>query len=131
MTGADDGSVVAGDGTAPAPVPFKEPRRIGVAGSRMERCMSPQTLVGRIETLEGRVTALEELPARIDDLTSQVLRLREEMRGEFSAVRTEMRELNDETKRHMLVLHEDVIARLTLIQESANGKKRPGTKRSR
>ncbi len=38
------------------------------------------------------MTALEELPSRIDDLTSQVSQLRTEMRGEFSAVRTEMAE---------------------------------------
>ena len=49
--------------------------------------MSPQTLVRRVEKLEERVTILEELPARIDDLTLQISQLREEMRGEFSAVR--------------------------------------------
>jgi cell division protein FtsB len=130
-TRADDGSVVAGGGTVLALVSFE---RAAPFLRRWLQNGAPHVAANvcrQVEKLEERVTALEELPARIDDLTSQVLQLRQEMRGEFSAVRTAMRELNDETKRHMLVLHEAIIARLTLIQESANGKKRPGTKGSR
>jgi hypothetical protein len=35
-----------------------------------------------------------------------------------------MRELNDETRRHMLVLHEEVIGRLATIQEGRQPRRR-------
>ena len=92
------------------------------------------------------MTELEQLPARIDDLTSQVSQLRTEMRGEFSAVRaeaadlgaalrTEMSDLGVALRREiaeqgaasaardealgiqMRVLHEDVISRFALLEE--------------
>ena len=34
-----------------------------------------------------------------------------------------MRDLNDETRRHMRVLHEDVIGRIALLGEFLNGRK--------
>jgi hypothetical protein len=61
------------------------------------------------------VSELERLPARIDDLTSQVVQLRTEMHAEFSAVRAEIAERA--TAVEMRVLHEDVISRLALLQE--------------
>jgi uncharacterized protein YoxC len=84
--------------------------------------MPPQTL--EVEDLQTRVTRLEELPARIDDLTSQVSQLRTEMRDEFSAVRTEMaagfgtaEAKTDGLAVQMRMLHEDVIARIALLHE--------------
>ena len=96
-------------------------------------------------SLNNRVTRLEELPARIDDLTSQISQLRVEMRDEFSAVRTEMAagfttvrsELaadieakTDSLGVQMRMLHEDVIARIALLQE---GRPRPpkGTRKKK
>jgi hypothetical protein len=64
------------------------------------------------------VTRLEELPGRIDDLTLQVSQLRTEMRDEFSAIRAEMAEQGRTLGMQMRVLHEDVIGRLTLLQEA-------------
>ena len=88
------------------------------------------------------MTNLERLPERIDQLTSQFVQLRTEIRDEFSAVREELasqigelasqigagrKEFGgqitglrgdiEEARRHMRVLHEDVISRLALIQE--------------
>ena len=107
------------------------------------------------------MSTLEELPARMDRFESQLLELREEMRGEFSALRGELSEVrgelrteisgvrgelrteisglrgelrgeiaalqtvlqaeiragDEETRRYMRVLHEDVIARFALLQE--------------
>jgi predicted phage gp36 major capsid-like protein len=89
------------------------------------------------------VTLLEELPARVDALTLQVSQLRDEMRAEFSAVRTEIRAGDENTCRTLReeiragdervmeqarVLHEDVVSRLALIQE---GVKARGTTRGR
>ena len=86
--------------------------------------MPPQTSASKVEDLEHRVTRLEELPARIDDLTSQVSQLRVEMRDEFSAVRTEMAAgfaagevKTDGLAVQMRVLHEDVVARIALLHE--------------
>jgi hypothetical protein len=51
-------------------------------------------------------------------------RLRAEMRDGAEQLRAEMRSLNQETLSHMRVLHEDVIARIAVLGESANGRQR-------
>ena len=45
--------------------------------------------------------ALETLPARIDGLQEQIVHLRSEMTGEFSAVRAEMREQGEQLRAEM------------------------------
>ena len=114
--------------------------------------MATQPLAARVDSLEPRVTCLEELPARVDALAVQVSQLRDEMRAEFSAVRTEIRagdentcrtlreeiQAGDEETRRTLrdeiraggarvmeqarVLHEEVISRLALIQEGVKAR---------
>ena len=79
--------------------------------------------------LEHRVTELEQLPARIDDLTSQVSQLRIKMSAEFSAVRAELSELGDRLDTRMRVLHEDVIARIALLQDGLTPAKRKSRKK--
>jgi predicted phage gp36 major capsid-like protein len=103
----------------------------------------------RVETLEGKVELLEQLPARVSALESQVLKLRDEMRAEFSATRSalraefregletsgaslrqeiadsgmslatslrqEIRAGDEETRRLMRVLHEEVLARIETL----------------
>jgi len=107
--------------------------------------MRQQGLAGRVDTLEEQVSVLEQLPARMDRLESQIVQLRTEMRGEFSAVRAEaqalkgqlrveIREGDEETRRHMRVLHEEVIGRLRAIQEgqaSSHPTVAPGSARRR
>jgi hypothetical protein len=92
--------------------------------------MMPRKRLNPGESLEKRVTRLEELPARIDDLTSQVSQLRTEMRAEFSAVREEMTDKIGGLATQMCVLHEDVIERIALLQEGLSGlpKTRPRKK---
>ena len=79
----------------------------------------PQDLEKRVEILEDRVDLLEKLPARVAGLESQVVQLRDEMRAEFSAVRTELRQEiragDQETQRLMRVLHEEVLARIETL----------------
>ena len=79
----------------------------------------PQDLEKRVEILEDRVDLLEQLPARVAGLESQVVQLRDEMRAEFSAVRTELRQEirtgDQETQRLMRVLHEEVLARIKTL----------------
>ena len=71
--------------------------------------MATQTIEKRVERLERRVTNLERLPERMDRVESQIVQLRTEMHDEFSAVRDEIRFGDEETRRLMRVLHEDVI----------------------
>jgi len=72
--------------------------------------------------------ALEHLPAQVANLATQISQFREEVDRALSAVRqdlrAEMREGDDETRRYMRVLHEEVIERLQRIEEG-----RPRTRR--
>jgi hypothetical protein len=61
--------------------------------------MATQTLAARMDNVEQRVTRLEELPARVDALALQISQLGDEMHGEFSTVRDEIRGGDEETRR--------------------------------
>ena len=61
--------------------------------------MPPQTIENRVDQLERRVTELERSPERITAVESQIVQLRTEMRGEFSAVREEIRSGDEQTRR--------------------------------
>jgi chaperonin cofactor prefoldin len=91
-----------------------------------DRTMPPQTIENRVDQLELRVTELEKLPERITGVESQIVQLRAELRDEFSAVRQEIRQGDEETRRYMRVLHEEVIGRLAVIPEG-----QPTTRRKR
>ena len=78
------------------------------------------------KSLEERVTLLENelrgLPERVGAVGTQVTAVvvqaaefREEVRAEFAAVRKEIKDGDDETRRLMRVLHEDLVARISLI----------------
>ena len=99
--------------------------------------MAPPPLTRRVQILEEKVETLERLPARIEALELQILQVREEVRAEFSATREglgdEMRELetrlrvliaegDEETRRYMRVLHEEVIARIATIGEGGRSR---------
>jgi predicted phage gp36 major capsid-like protein len=100
------------------------------------------------------VELLETLPERVAAVELQLVQLRDEMRGEFSATRAEMRAgdeiqrtlrdeiragdeetrrvLRDEiragaeeTRRYMRILYEDLVARISLLHE---GRSRPRKK---
>ena len=84
--------------------------------------MAERDLTERVEVLEMKVSALEELPARVTAVESQIVLLRDEMRGEFSAVRREMRSLNDETRVEMRALNEQTLAQMRLLHEDVIGR---------
>lgn len=123
--------------------------------------MPLQSLMERIEILETKVEALEALPAHVAGLESQIVQLRDELRGESSAIRVEvtslgetlrgeMRDLGEtlrgemrdqgetlradlraeirsgdqETRRYMRVLHEDLLARIALLGEARRPRKK-------
>lgn len=81
---------------------------------------------------------LQALPARMDAVESQILQLRGEMRDGFSAIdkrfeavdkhfgavdarlddlKKQIKEGDEETKRYMRVLHEEVLSRIATLQE--------------
>jgi hypothetical protein len=98
--------------------------------------MPERTLAARVENHEERLALLEALPARVTGVELQIRQLRTEMGEQFSAIRQELRveikaegevvrsELrrqirdgDEETRRYMRVLHEEVLARIATIQE--------------
>jgi hypothetical protein len=102
------------------------------------------TLQNDVKELRVDVTALQgDFKSLRSDLT--VLRtdfesFRVEVRGEFVSVRTgasamedrlrvEIRAGDEETRRQMRVLHEEVISRIALLQEGMN-QRHPGGRRS-
>ena len=80
--------------------------------------MTDPTLADRVRILEQRVEDLTTIPARVASVELQIVQLRDEMRLGFSAVRQEIREGDQETRRYMRVLHEDVIARIAALGDS-------------
>ncbi|MEQ1759434.1 MAG: hypothetical protein ABL986_14020 [Vicinamibacterales bacterium] len=101
--------------------------------------MPDRSIVERVEILEQRVELLEQLPDRVAAVESQLVQLRHEMRVGFSDIRSEMSTMgaglraemqamgaglradmqsgDEETRRYMRVLHEDVISRISAIGE--------------
>jgi hypothetical protein len=79
--------------------------------------MARATLSGRVEVLEQTVTGLAALPDRVGALEQSLANFRKETQREFAAVRKELRDVDEETRRHMLMLHEDLIARISAIGE--------------
>ena len=89
-----------------------------------------------MENLERRVDLLELLPARVSALELQIQQLRTEMGEQFSDTRQQFREIraegekirhelrreiregDEETRRYMRVLHEEVLARIAMIGEA-------------
>ncbi len=90
--------------------------------------MAEPVFVERVEILEQRVAMLETIPPRVSALEgrmsaveSQIAQLRAEMHDEFSSTRLELlRRISaseEETRRFMRVLHEEVIGRIATIAE--------------
>jgi hypothetical protein len=92
-----------------------------LAARSRRRAMPDPSLSERVEILEQKVEALEVLPARVAGVEIQILQLRGEMRDGFSALgdrisavearlREEIRAGDEETRRYMRVLHEELIS---------------------
>lgn len=86
--------------------------------------MPESTRPERVTVLEQIVEELASLPSRVGALELQIVQLRDEMRVEFSAVRAEIREGDEETRRYRRVLHEEVISRLATLAESRRPRRR-------
>jgi hypothetical protein len=86
--------------------------------------MPESTLPERVSVLEQKVEDLASLPSRVGALELQVVQLRDEMRVEFSVVRAEIHEGDEETRRYMRVLHEEVLSRITTLAEPRRRRRR-------
>ena len=93
--------------------------------------MPARSLTERVDILEQTVGNLHLLPNRVAAVESQILQLRGEIRDEFSAIRGRFEDLDrrvqegdEETRRHMRVLHEEILTRISLLQESRERRKR-------
>ena len=86
--------------------------------------MQQRSAIERIQILEKGVEILERLPERVTAVELQLVQLRDEMRAEFSATRAEMRAGDEETRRYMRILHEDVIARLSVLEPSRGSRRK-------
>jgi len=97
--------------------------------------MVRKTLEERVLTLEQQMIELRDLPVQMRELRSEFSQLRTEMRDEFSAIRSEMATRagldpqlqglraemvagDEETRRQMRVLHEDLVSRIALLHEA-------------
>jgi phosphoglycerate-specific signal transduction histidine kinase len=63
--------------------------------------MAAHDLTDRVEVLEVKVAALEGLPESVSGVESQIVQLRNEMRGGFSAVHQEMHDLGETLRQEM------------------------------
>ena len=96
--------------------------------------MAARSLDERVEILEPIMGELQLLPVRMDALESQILQLRGEVGDGFSVIHERLAEHKqqfqsidkrfDETNRHMRVLHEEVLRRISLLQEGRPRRKR-------
>ena len=85
--------------------------------------------------LEQQMREMRDLPVRVTSLESQILQIRQEMRDEFSATRSEFRgelaaavttlsQAIADTNTHMRVLHEDTLSRFATIGEGRKSRKK-------
>jgi hypothetical protein len=137
----DDDTVVSGG---------KRRNALMACRSHTWRTMSPLSITRRVAILEEQVNALNELPARVGAVEMQLVAVggdlaalrqdfesfRVEVRGEFANVRAEaaameerlldeIRTGDEETRRQMRVLHEEVISRIALLQEGLHRDRGP------
>ena len=65
-----------------------------------------------------------EFAAVREEMRTEFAMARSEMAVEFTRIKEEIKSGDDETRRQMRVLHEDVVARIALLQEGLNGRSR-------
>ena len=80
--------------------------------------MQERSIVERIVIPETKAEGLDVAPEPAAALELQLLQLREEIRTEFSAVRDEVRSGDEETRRHLRLLHDTLIARLSALGDA-------------
>jgi len=87
--GADDATVVVGTRLAPS----SSDTQLAIVRLMRSKgmAMASETIEERMVMVETELQGLRALPKKVDDLAVQVSQLGQEMRSEFSAIRTEMK----------------------------------------
>ena len=87
--------------------------------------MSPESFSERLLTVEGQVSALQGVPKKVEELTVEVSQRRDETHAALSAIHAVLdaihiaiREGDEETRRQMRVLDDEVISRIAMLQEA-------------
>jgi hypothetical protein len=99
------------------------PERVGAVEAKLVD-LHGEFVSFRIE-VRGELARMNDRFAQIDARFAQIDDRFARIDGQFAALRNEMREGDEETRRQMRVLHEDLIARLALLQESRSNRRRP------
>ena len=81
--------------------------------------MAQKPVEDRVSLLENNLRGLPDrvgaLEVRVTELDRQFQQFRVEVRDEFSSTREQIRDGDEGTRRLMRVLHEDLVARIALI----------------
>lgn len=85
--------------------------------------MVQRSLPARVEILEKRMTSLDGLPERVDSLAMQIAQFREEVRGEFSAIRTELSAMapREEVRALAATLRGEIQGSAAMLREEIQG----------
>jgi hypothetical protein len=86
--------------------------------------MQERSIVERVVIQEEQLEAIDRAPDRIAALELQLMQLREELRAEFSAVRVDIRRSDEEVRRAVRVLHDNLIARLSAVGDATRLRKK-------
>jgi hypothetical protein len=86
--------------------------------------MQERSIIERIQIPDKNAEMLEIPPDRMAAVELQLMQLREEMRGEFSAMRGDIRRSDDEVRRSVRVLHDNLIARLSAVGDATRLRKK-------
>lgn len=86
--------------------------------------MQERSIIERIQIPDKNAEMLAIPPDRMAAVELQLMQLREEMRGEFSAMRGDIRRSDDEVRRSVRVLHDNLIARLSAVGDATRLRKK-------
>ena len=86
--------------------------------------MQERSIVERVMIPETKLEGLDVAPDRTAALELQLMQLREEIRTAFSAICEEVRGGDEETRRHVRLLHDTLIARLSALGDGLLRRKR-------
>jgi hypothetical protein len=83
--------------------------------------MTQKNLTIRVENLESAVVELVRLPRQIEDLSSQFLQLREDVREEISGVHSAMSTMCDELRGEVTTTRNELRREMTTMQDALRG----------
>ena len=83
--------------------------------------MTQKSLTIRVENLESAVSELARLPRQMEDLSSQFLQLREDVREEISGVHGAMATMRDELRAEVTTTRNELRGEMTMTRDALRG----------